>query len=102
MCSGLSYLYLYENDKHKHTFNASAFFLRSLCPLSAAFFLPLKICWFIRVGGTSDMFDFTYYTIDWDQWRELIGDVDGDDSQIKPSALNWQKRGPEVLQKDVE
>jgi hypothetical protein len=35
--------------------SASAFFFSSPCPVSAAFFLPLKTCWFIRVGGTSDM-----------------------------------------------
>ena len=37
------------------TLSASAFFFSSLYPPSAAFFLTLKICWFIRVGGTSDM-----------------------------------------------
>ena len=40
------------------TLSASAFFFSSLYPPSAAFFLTLKICWFIRVGGTSDMVAF--------------------------------------------
>jgi hypothetical protein len=37
------------------TFKASAFFLSSLWPPTAAFFFPLKTCSFIRVGGISDM-----------------------------------------------
>jgi hypothetical protein len=44
-----------ERGGERHTFNASAFFFSSLCPPSAAFFFALKTCWFIRVGGTSDM-----------------------------------------------
>lgn len=44
-----------NKQKHKHTFKASAFFFKSLCPPCAALSLSLKTCWFIRVGGTSAM-----------------------------------------------
>ena len=42
------------------TLSASAFFFSSLCPPSAAFNFNLKTCWFIRVGGTSDMVAFLF------------------------------------------
>ena len=51
---------LLRAQKKTLTLSASAFFFSSLCPPSAAFFFTLKICWFIRVGGTSDMVAFLF------------------------------------------
>ena len=79
------------------TLSASAFFFSSLCPPSAAFNFNLKTCWFIRVGGTSDMvaFLFSGKMLPTSTLRQIFsglsGFVPGGASLVRPSS-GWLDR----------